>query len=458
MKRCNSLLLAASSLLWPAVWPGVASMPALAASRPHYGGTLRLAVKEAPQTLDPAASGIPAGLSRLVFEALVALDGSGRPQPLLATSWQSDPGSQRWRFFLRGGVSFHDGAALDSGTVAASLRNSNPEWKVIAAGDMVVIETESAAPELPAELALDRNSIVRRSGGKLSGTGPFAIAQWDAGKRATLNANEQYWAGRPFLDAVQVEFGRNNHEQMVWLDVGKADVVEVAPEKIHRAVAENRLVMSSKPEELIALVFASDPGSEDEIHARELLALHIDTGAVNNVVLQGGGEPTGALLPNWISGYAFVFSPGENTERVSQERMQAKHLPAWTLAYDASDTVTRVIAERVLLNARDAGITLQLTGSADFDLRLVRIPLSSSEPHVALAELAKSLQLPRPHFGNGSVSDLYSAERTLLQSHRVIPLLHLQSAVALRTNVYDWNTVPDGTWQLSNVWLSGEKP
>src|SRR5712691_11298959 len=96
MKRCNSLLLAASSLLWPAVWPGVVSMPALAASRPHYGGTLRLAVKEAPQTLDPAASVVPSGLSRLVFEALVVLDGSGRPQPLLATSWQSDLGSQRW--------------------------------------------------------------------------------------------------------------------------------------------------------------------------------------------------------------------------------------------------------------------------------------------------------------------------------------------------------------------------
>jgi peptide/nickel transport system substrate-binding protein len=458
MKRRSSLLLAASSLLWPAVWPGVASTPALAASRPHYGGTLHLAVKEAPQTLDPSASGVPSGLSRLVFEALIVLDDNGRPQPLLATSWQSDPGSQRWRFFLRGGVSFHDGASLDSGAVAASLRNSNPEWKVIAAGDMVVIETESAAPELPAELALERNSIVRRNGGKLSGTGPFAIAQWEAGKRATLNANEQYWAGRPFLDSVQVEFGRNDHDQMVWLDLGKADVVEVAPENIHRAVSENRLVMSSKPEELIALVFARDPGSDDEIHARNLLALSIDTTAVNNVVLQDGGEPTGGLLPNWISGYAFVFPASENAEHASQEGMQAKNLPAWTLGYDASDLVARVIAERVLLNARDAGITLHLTGTADFDLRLVRIPLPSSEPHVALAELAKSLQIPQPHFGDGSVSDLYSAERALLQSHRVIPLLHLQSAVALRTNVHDWSMLPDGTWQLTNVWVSAEKP
>src|SRR5450631_133760 len=377
MKRCSSLLLAASSL-----WLTVVSVPARAESRPHYGGTLRIAMKEAPQTLDPAAAGVPASVSRLVFETLVALDDRGCPQPLLATSWQSDPGSQRWRLFIRAGVSFHDSTPLDSATVAASLRNSNPQWKVSAASDMVMIETDSAAPDLPAELALARNSIVRRSDGKLSGTGPFAIAQWDAGKHAVLAANEQYWASRPFLDSVQVDFGKNDHEQMLSLDLGKADVIEVAPESIHRARAENRIVMTSESEELMALVFAHDPGSEDETHARNALALSIDTAAVNNVVLQGGGEPSGALLPNWISGYAFVFSGAGSMNRARQERAQSKHVPAWTLGFDASDAVARVIAERVLLNARDVGITLQLTNTGNSDLRLVRIPLASSDPHL----------------------------------------------------------------------------
>jgi len=454
-------------------------MPSLAESRPHYGGTLRLAVKEAPETLDPVAAGVPASLSRLVFETLVALDDRGRPQPLLATSWQSDPGSQRWRFFLRAGVSFHDGAPLDSATVAASLRNSNPEWKVIDAGDMVMIETESATPDLPVDLALTRNSIVRRSDSavKLSGTGPFAIAQGDAGKHATLTANEQYWAGRPFLDSVQIDFAKNDHEQMLSLDLGKADVIEVAPENIHRARAENRIVITSEPEELIALVFAHDPRSEDEIHARAALAMSIDTAAVNNVVLQGGGEPTGALLPNWISGYAFVFnaagsnaagSPAAanpaagtpafgNMNHARQERMQSKHLPVWTLGYDPSDTIVRIIAERVLLNARDSGITLNLSSTANSDLHLVRIRLTSSDQHVALAELAKTLQLPPPRIGDGSTADLYSAEKVLLQSHRAIPLLHMRRAVALRPTVHELRMLPDGSWSLSNVWLSGEK-
>jgi peptide/nickel transport system substrate-binding protein len=460
MKRCSSLLLVASNLLCLAAWLGVALIPALAESRPHYGGTLRVPVKESPQTLDPAAAGIPVSITRMVFETLIALDERGRPQPLLATSWQSDPGSQRWRFFIRGGVSFSDGTLLDSAAVAASLRNSNPQWKVSAAADMVMIETESASPDLPAELALARNSIVRRnaSDGKLCGTGPFAIAQWDGGKHATLTANEQYWAGRAFVDSVQIDFGKNDRDQMLSLDLDKADVIEVAPEDIHRARAENRTVKASEPEGLMALVFAHDPASEDETHARNALVLSIDTAAVNNVVLQGGGEPCGALLPNWMSGYAFVFPTAANIEHARAERMQAKHLPAWTLGYDPLDPVARVIAERVLLNARDAGITLQLSSTGNSDLRLVGIALASSDPHVALTALAEAFQLPQPRFENASAAALYSAEKSLLQSHRVVPLLHLRSAVALRPNVHDLNVLPDGTWSLNNAWLSGEKP
>jgi ABC-type transport system substrate-binding protein len=464
MKRCSSLLLAASSLLGLALWPDFASTPAVAESRPHYGGTLRVTMKAAPPTLDPAAAGVPASISRLIFETLVTLDDRGRPQPLLAASWQSDPGGLRWRFFVRGGVSFHDATQLDSATVAASLRASNPGWRVSAAADMIIIEAEAADIDLPSELALPRNSIVRRDNtGKLTGTGPFAITQWDAGKHATLTANDQYWAGRAFLDSIQIDFGKNDRDQMLALDLGKAGAVEVAPENIHRARAENRIVMTSEPEELMALVFAQDPRSDDEAHARNALALSIDTAALNNVVLQGGGEPTGALLPNWLSGCAFVFNSGGNPavakmDRARQERAMAKRAATWTLAYDPSDAVARVIAERVQLNARDANISLQLVSTGATDLRLTRIPLPSSDPQAALVELAKTLQLAQPKLNPDSASGLFSAEKALLQSRRVIPLLHLRSAVALGPNVHDWSVSPDGTWQIGNVWLSGEKP
>jgi len=451
MKQFSSILLAASSLLW--------ALPALPADRPHYGGTLRVELREPPKSLDPAtltATG-PESLSRMVFETLVILDSQGRPQPLLASSWQAEPGNQRWRLVVRGGVFFSDGTPLDASAVVASLRNSNPEWKALPAGDTVIIETEISDPDLPAELALARHSMVRRGNGSLIGTGPFVIAQSNAGQRLTLKANDQYWAGRPFVDLIDVEFGKNDRDQMMALDLGKADVVEVAPENIRRAQAENRVVVTSPPSELMALVFTSDPQSDDEIHARNALAWSIDTAALNNVVLQGGGEPTAALLPTWHSGYGFVFAnssvKGAHPPQPAQKKSQR-----WTLSLDTSDPGARVIAQRLSLNARDAGITLDVNSSASGDLRLVPIPLVSSDPHVALMELARVFQLPLPKFTNASVAELYEAEKSLLQAHRVIPLLHLRTAVALRSIVHGFSMSPDAIWHLENVWLAAEKP
>jgi MarR-like DNA-binding transcriptional regulator SgrR of sgrS sRNA len=90
-------------------------------------------------------------------------------------------------------------------------------------------------------------------------------------------------------------------------------------------------------------------------------------------------------------------------------------------------------------------------------MRLVRLPIASSDSHLALTQLATALQLAPPKFTSDSVGDLYTAEKGLLQSRRVIPLLHLRTAMAVRANVRDFNMLPDGTWQLSNVWLAPEK-
>ena len=442
-------MLAASSLLGLAthLW---------AAGRPHYGGTLHVSVRESPESLDPA-SAATANISRMVFETLVGLDERGRPRPALASSWRSEPGNQRWRFFLRGGVSFHDGAPLDAGTVVASLRNSGREWKVVAAGDTVIVEAQAPDPYLPAELALARHSIVRRSNGTLAGTGPFAIVQWVPGKHASLAANDEYWGGRPFLDAIEVDFGRNERDQLMALDLGRSDIAELAPETIRRARNDGRMVLASEPEELLALVFAGESRSEDETDARNALAAAVDTEAISNVVLQGGGEAAASLLPNWLSGYGFTFSGGK-PQRSAPNQAQVRAASNWTLSYDASDAIARVIAERILLNARDAGLTLQLSASTAGSIQLVRVPLSSAEPHVALIEIARALQLASPSFGGSSVADLYATEKALLQSRRALPLLHLRRAVAVRPGVRDWRVMPDGSWQLAGVWLSAGKP
>ena len=61
---------------------------AVAATRPHYGGTLRVQMKARIAALDPAE--LPEDLATLVFDRLVSWSESGQPQPALATSWRHD--------------------------------------------------------------------------------------------------------------------------------------------------------------------------------------------------------------------------------------------------------------------------------------------------------------------------------------------------------------------------------
>jgi ABC-type transport system substrate-binding protein len=105
----------------------------------------------------------------------------------------------------------------------------------------------------------------------------------------------------------------------------------------------------------MGLVFTRDVQSAEDGKLHEALALSIDRAAMNNVLLQGGGEPAGTLLPGWMSGYAFLFPTAIDLQHARQARDAVRQAPPWTLGYDASDPLARVIAERIALNARDTG-------------------------------------------------------------------------------------------------------
>jgi MarR-like DNA-binding transcriptional regulator SgrR of sgrS sRNA len=86
------------------------------------------------------------------------------------------------------------------------------------------------------------------------------------------------------------------------------------------------------------------------------------------------------------------------------------------------------------------------------------MPLPSLDARVALSQLAASLGLPQPKVDGDPASSLFAAESSLLQSQRVIPLLHLRIATAMSGNVKGWQKDPDGSWGLQNVWLEAGKP
>ena len=195
---------------------------AIAATRPHYGGTLRVMMQSTPNALDLPPSATPAeywDLSRtlsLIGDTLVTLDAEGHPRPALAIAWQSDATARHWEFTLRPGVRFHDGSEASPSAVAGILAKLHSTWSIRASLNSVTIESEAAMPSLLAELALPQNLLLRRAkdkdkdnDGLPAGTGAFVVSQWQPGKVLKLVANEQSWSGRPFIDAIEIQFGKS---------------------------------------------------------------------------------------------------------------------------------------------------------------------------------------------------------------------------------------------------------
>jgi peptide/nickel transport system substrate-binding protein len=512
MRRIAYLFLAAISLLV------AAASPIAAETRPHYGGTLRVMMQAAPGGLElPTNAANAANITAadswdiartlsLIGDTLVTLDAQDRPRPALAVVWHNDDSARHWQFTLRHGVRFHDGSAASPSAVAQILGALHSDWTVHSSTESVSIDSDVPMPSLLAELALPRNLLLKRDPkGVPIGTGPFLVVEWQPGKLLKLAANEESWAGRPFVDAVQIEFGKSFSDQAIALELDKADVIEVAPSaSIGPPHIESSSSFSSSflslPVELLALVFPANSKAQDP-RVREALALAIDRKPIQSVLLKGAGEPTASILPNWMTGYSAIFSAQANLERA---RALLAGLPRpvlnlhYNLSYDPRDLQAQLIAERIALNAHEAGITVQVSLSGAEDIRLMRVVLPSPDPATSLAEAARQLELPQlalaakaanngvdDIFSDGrlfddhssdtrslynrssdsrSLDNLYRAERSLLQAYTVIPLVELPVATVANARVRNWAPDRLGAWSdpefsLASIWLrDGRSP
>jgi ABC-type transport system substrate-binding protein len=438
-----------------------------AETRPHYGGTLRVMMQSSPNTLDLPANVAPAeywDLARtlpLIGDTLVRVDALDRPQPALAVAWQSDSSARHWEFTLRRGAKFHDGSAASPTAIAQILGALHPDWNVhpSSSPDSVSIETETPMPSLLSELALPRNLLFKRTANGLPvGTGAFLVADWLPGKRLKLAANEESWAGRPFVNAIEIEFGNSLRDQSIALELDRTDIIEAAPQAAD-GTQSHGASLSSLPVELLALVFSANSRAQDP-HLREAVALSIDRKPIQSVLLKSAGEAAAGILPNWMTGYAAVFSVESNPQRARALLAQSRP-PALSLRYDPRDPSAQLIAERIALNARDVGIAVQVSLSGTPDVRLMRVVLPSPDPAISLTEAVRQLGLSQPPLlmlHANSLDDLYQAERSLLDGYAVIPLFHLPVAGVAGAHVRDCEPGRLGDWNeaghsLADVWL-----
>jgi hypothetical protein len=224
------------------------------------------------------------------------------------------------------------------------------------------------------------------------------------------------------------------------------------PTDLKRMADRGAKIWSSAPVELLALSAAR------ALAAAPALSAAIDRGAIQNVIFQRQGEPAGGLLPNWVSGYAALFPTAVDllTARrlVTGLPLSARTL---TISVDPGDVLGRVIAERVAVNARDAGLPVQIAApGVAAELRLVRVRLQSLDPAAALTEAANALGLDTPAL-NEDLETVFKAENSLLAANRVIPLVYLPRIYAASPRVRNWLVPPlsrTGEIGFSDLWIA----
>ncbi len=366
--RTTSRLLAISSLCLTSIVLMLAGM-AGARTRPHYGGVVRI----------QAATSTKA--STFVSETLTSVDAFGRVQPLLAERWESQNGGRRWQFWLRNNVHFHDAKVLSGSDVVEALSTvPGAPWRMVrASGTTVTFEADDAMPLLPEILALHHFAVARHdsSASNTIGTGPFRETSL-SGNTWELAAFDDYWQGRPYVDSAEFVTGRGVRDQWMDLGVARADIAEIPAEQIRRAQQERLRTLVSRDMELIALV--PSPNSLPDVRLRQAISAAIDRTSLLNVIFQKQGEVAAGVLPDWMTGYDFLFSATQNLALARDLRGQAGQTGTITIGYAAGDGIQQLLAERVVLNARDAGIVMQAVprnGNVQADLNMVRLALLS---------------------------------------------------------------------------------
>ena len=434
---------------------------ALDAARPHYGGTL---------TVETTDAGAMRRLNALAYEPLIAFDAVAGLRPALATSWQSDAGGRRWNLRLRRGVKLHDGSTLQPAQIAATLRDAHNDWRVASQEDELTIDPGRDMPDLPWQLTDASNAIVVRRGAEATlGSGPFRIDRVEGGL-IRLRAHDEYWDSRPFLDAVEIRTTRSDRDRIGDVETGRADVVSIEAVDVRRLEQSRLRIESSRPQELIALAFEPALTPTGSRAVRRTFSAAIDREAIARVVLQGRAESAKAVLPAWVSGYPALLLEGGATP-LSRSEVSALPAARRTLALRVapSDSVAQAVAQRIAVNARDAGFLLNVQTPSGlgprFDMRLVRLPFRPASPALALSDVmdgvgARTLglvgRITRPDL-DAPLEDVLLTERALMDGDVIVPIVHIPELYAVGARVNSWNgpvVLPSGAWNFANVWLN----
>ncbi len=298
---------------------GAAFLIAAGMQTGHAKDTLTLGMGLEPPHLDPTA-GAAAAIDEVVyanlFEGLTRIDQNGAVQPGLAESWTISDDRLTYTFALRSGVTFHDGAAFDSGDVKFSLERAMAEGSTNAQKGLFEPIASVAAPD-PATVTIvlkrpDGNFLwnlgwgdavivdpASADGNKTNpvGTGPYRMTRWIKGDSVVLTRRDDYWGAAPAIGTVTFKFIPDASAQVAALLAEDVDAFPNmgAPETLAQFDADPRYTVAvgtTEGETLLVLNQRRDLFKNAMV--RQAIAHAVDKQAVIDGAMFGNGTPIGS--------------------------------------------------------------------------------------------------------------------------------------------------------------------
>jgi len=302
-------------------------------STPSGPPTLIFARGADSQKLDPADVDDGESIKVLVniSQGLVRFKhGSTDVEPCLATSWTISPDGLTYTFKIREGVHFHDGTPLDAQAAAFSflrqMDKSNPAhlpdasfaywsamFNMITAVEVVDPMTlrlrlrEPHAPLLaslciPAAHLISPKFIDQRHP---VGTGPFRFVEWVPNERIVLEANPDYWEGKPKTERLVFKVVPDSATRLIQLQTGQIHAMDgIDPNSLSIIRADKSLALITAPGLNVAyLAFNCQKPPFDNKDLRCLIASAIHKKDIIDDVYRGAAIVAKNPLPPFVAGY-----------------------------------------------------------------------------------------------------------------------------------------------------------
>jgi peptide/nickel transport system substrate-binding protein/oligopeptide transport system substrate-binding protein len=312
-------------------------------SIPKYGGIYHKRLELEPLTLDPAflTDIYAASVAQQVFDGLVQFDANLNVVPCIAKSWQASYDGLVWTFALRQGVKFHHGREVNADDFIYTFtrllhpHTASPRaWlfervqgaKEFLAGtaerveglqtlDAYTLQITLSQPYAPfiSILGMVQAQVVPREeverlgaafGRQPVGTGPFRFVNWLAGEQITLEANKEYFEGRPFLDHIHYRIITDLQRAMAEFEQGTLEDTVLPDYQSTPLIGDPRFQFFRKP--LLATLFLwleTRDGPLSNRKVRQAINYAINLEAINSTIRQNHLVQARGILPMGMPGY-----------------------------------------------------------------------------------------------------------------------------------------------------------